>query len=157
MVCITSSCYNAVNFRSHGNFVNPSRVSPLNLLVRSVPGARTRYYLYTKDRMPAMCVSSVYCKESHLLAPPERGLRQKWMTGIFHSQEWERCVGLVCTTFKHRYVSAQIGQDAMQFSTRAFFGNRCGYNEPCFGDCLADYFFLLQTTHSRMHLPRPCL
>ncbi|KAJ2911861.1 hypothetical protein MD484_g8554, partial [Candolleomyces efflorescens] len=119
------SCYNAINFTSHRNFVNPSRVSPLSLLVRSVPGARTRYYLYTKERMPAMCVSSVYCKESHLLAPPDRGLRQKWLSGIFHSQEWERCVGLVCTMFKHRYVSAQLCQDAMQFSTKASFANRC--------------------------------
>lgn len=124
LTLIYSSCYNTINFRSCGSFINPSHISPLDVSVRQIPGARTRYHLYTRSRKPAMCVSSVYCKESHLLEPTEHGLRQKWMSGIFHSQEWECCVGLVCTAFEEECFSSQVSLDAVQFLTRASFTNR---------------------------------
>ncbi|KAH6902997.1 hypothetical protein BKA70DRAFT_1374066 [Coprinopsis sp. MPI-PUGE-AT-0042] len=62
------------------------------------------------------------CVNSYLLSPPERGLRQKWLSGIFHSQEWERFVGFICTLFGHERLSAQLAKDAIQFSTRAHYG-----------------------------------
>jgi hypothetical protein len=59
---------------------------------------------------------------SYLLEPPEKGLRQKWLSGIFHSQEWDRVVGFIVTVFGHERLSAQLNKDAMQFTTKAFFG-----------------------------------
>ncbi|KAF6763377.1 hypothetical protein DFP72DRAFT_801285 [Ephemerocybe angulata] len=68
-----------------------------------------------------MCLSTIFCKSSHILEPPERGLKQKSITGIFHSQEWERTVGCIGTVFGHRVLHAQLSMDAMQFTTRASF------------------------------------
>ncbi|KAH6869296.1 hypothetical protein BKA70DRAFT_1104774 [Coprinopsis sp. MPI-PUGE-AT-0042] len=44
------------------------------------------------------------------------------MSGIFHSQEWERFVGFMATVFGHERLSAQLARDAIQFTTRAHFG-----------------------------------
>lgn len=66
----TSSCLNVINFTSHGVYINPARFSPLNVRIRSVTASKSRYYLYTEDRRPAMCISSVLCNDSHVLAPP---------------------------------------------------------------------------------------
>ncbi|KAH6908653.1 hypothetical protein BKA70DRAFT_1426554 [Coprinopsis sp. MPI-PUGE-AT-0042] len=112
----------ALEFRSSGSFINPCRISPLEVGAWSVPGPRIRSHLHTLDGRPAVCVSPVMCDKSYLQAPPERGLRQKWMSGIFHSQEWERFVGFMATVFGHERLSAQLARDAIQFTTRAHFG-----------------------------------
>ncbi|KAF6740914.1 hypothetical protein DFP72DRAFT_392403 [Ephemerocybe angulata] len=117
------SCYHALTFVSHGNYINPSRFSPLDVCVREVPGKKVKYFLYGANRKPVYCLSSVMCKESHLLEPPPRGLTQKWLTGVFHQHEWERAVGFICTTFERPVLAAQLSMDAIQFSTRAHFGN----------------------------------
>ncbi|KAH6871665.1 hypothetical protein BKA70DRAFT_1450893 [Coprinopsis sp. MPI-PUGE-AT-0042] len=119
---IFETCISAVQFRSSGAFINPSRISPLEVCVRHVPGARVRSHLYTLDNGPAICVSTVMLVNSYLLAPPERGLRQKWLSGIFHSQEWERLVGFIVTVFGYDRLSAQLAKDAIQFTTKAYFG-----------------------------------
>lgn len=71
-----------------------------------------------------MCISSIFCKESHVLAPPDKGLVQKSITGLFHTQEWERTVGFMGTAFGHKTLRAQVSLDAMQFTTRAYFGKK---------------------------------
>ncbi|KAJ3504935.1 hypothetical protein NMY22_g17759 [Coprinellus aureogranulatus] len=118
------SVLSAVEFRSYKNYVNPARVSPLDLCIRTIPGKNIRSHLYTREREPAMCLSTVLCRESHVLQPPPKGLRQKWLSGVFHSQEWERTVGAICTSFGHDVLQAQLMKDAMQFATRAYFGGR---------------------------------
>lgn len=100
-------------------------MSPLDLSVRDIPGKNLRYHLYTKDRDPAVCVSTVLCRESHVLEPPPKGLRQKWISGVFHTQEWERTVGAICTVFGEDVLQAQLVKDAIQFTTRALFGGEC--------------------------------
>lgn len=122
LTSLCSSVLSAIEFRAHLNYVNPARISPLDLSVRSLPGKTTRYHLYTKDRRPAICVSTVLCRESHILEPPPKGLRQKWISGVFHTQEWERTVGTICTSFGHDVLQAQLVKDAIQFTTRADFG-----------------------------------
>jgi hypothetical protein len=42
----------------------------------------------------------------------------KVLTGVLHTQEWERFVGFICTAFDHESLDAQLFQDAIQFSTR---------------------------------------
>jgi hypothetical protein len=49
------------------------------------------------------------------------------MSGIFHSQEWERFVGFIATVFGHDRLSAQLAKDAIQFTTRAHFGKGALY------------------------------
>lgn len=127
LTTLDSSCLNVINFEQHGDYIGPARISPQAVRIRTVTGAKSRYYLYTAERKPALCISSIFVKDSHVLAPPDKGLVQKSVTGIFHSQEWERTVGFMGTVFGHKVLRAQVSMDAMQFTTRAHFGNKGVY------------------------------
>ncbi|KAJ2919824.1 hypothetical protein MD484_g594, partial [Candolleomyces efflorescens] len=118
------SCMSAIEFRAFDVYLNPSRASPLDFCVREFPGSRPRFHLYTADRRPAVCVSTILCRESHLVEPSNRGLRQKEVQGVQHSQEWERSVAFQCTMFGHDLLWAQLGMDSMQYSTKADFSQR---------------------------------
>jgi hypothetical protein len=121
-----SSCLSAMTFKQCGRFINPARISPRDLLVCTLPGGGQRQQLYTSDRRPAICVSAVYCSDSCITQPSTRGLGQKSISGIYHTQEYERTVGLVCTCFEQPVLHAQIYKDAMQFATRARSRSRAG-------------------------------
>ncbi|KAJ3532259.1 hypothetical protein NMY22_g7818 [Coprinellus aureogranulatus] len=115
------TCISAVQFVQHGRYINPSRLSPTKACVKYIPAARPKYHLCTADRETAICLSPVMCVASHVIEPPERGLRQKWLAAIFHSQEWERFVSFMCMVFGHDTLQAQLAKDAIQFTTRAQF------------------------------------
>ncbi|KAH6879351.1 hypothetical protein BKA70DRAFT_1447935 [Coprinopsis sp. MPI-PUGE-AT-0042] len=115
-------CLSAIQFVSFEAFINPSRASPLDVCCKQIIGAKPKYYLYTIDQKPAIFISTVFCDTSHLVDPPERGLVQKWMSGIFHTQEWEQFVGFMCMVFNHEHLAAQLNKDAIQFATKASFG-----------------------------------
>ncbi|KAJ2914814.1 hypothetical protein MD484_g5619, partial [Candolleomyces efflorescens] len=112
------ACLNAIELRTCGDCINPSRISPRSVLIRTMPGIVPRFHLYGRNRRPAICVSTIYCTESYVTAPSPRGLQQKFISGIFHSQEWERFVGFMCTSFGYDVLHAQLSRDAIQFSTR---------------------------------------
>jgi hypothetical protein len=117
-----SVCLSAIEFRSSEFYINPSRISPLDVCVKQIGiGTRPKYHLYTRQHRPAVCVSTIFCDSSHVLAPPDRGLTQKSISGIFHSQEWEHFVGFMCTVFDHERMSAQLAKDVLQFTTKAHF------------------------------------
>lgn len=120
------SCWNAVKFRNHKNFINPSRFNPLDVLIRSVPGAKAKYNLHMLDRQPAVCLSAAYLKESHVIEPPERGLKQKSVHVILHTLDYERMAGFMGTAFGHRTLHAQLGMDALQITTKADFRKNAG-------------------------------
>ncbi|KAJ2916281.1 hypothetical protein MD484_g4135, partial [Candolleomyces efflorescens] len=53
--------------------------------------------------------------------PPLRrtnNMKKKLLTGVLHSQEWERFVGFICTAFGQLELDAQLFKDAIEFSTR---------------------------------------
>ncbi|KAJ2914230.1 hypothetical protein MD484_g6192, partial [Candolleomyces efflorescens] len=125
------SIMSAMAFTQSGRFINPTRISPLDLLVRSAPGSGQRLQLYTSDRRPAVCVSTVYCADSCLTVPSTRGLKQKYFSGIFHTQEWERCMAIMCALFRQRVLHAQLYKDAIQFATRAASRARSGEPISC--------------------------
>lgn len=120
------SCWNALIFQSHKQFVNSSRFNLQDVLVRSVPGAKAKYNLHLLDRRPALCLTSGYCKESHVLEPSERVLKRKSAHVIPHSQEYERLASLMGTAFGYRSMHAQLGMDAIQFTIKADFRNSSG-------------------------------
>ena len=113
-----SSVMGAITLTSVDDKVNPSSISPCDVLTRGVVGVSNRSHLYTLAREPAICVSCVRVTESFLLAPPVRGIRHKRISGVFHSQEWERAVAFVCGAFRQPVLAAQLHKDAIQFSTR---------------------------------------
>ena len=109
----------AIRFVRHRNFINPSRISPLEVhtIHTSLDGSRSQLHV---DRRLAVCLSPLLVNESHLMTPTDRGLRNKFIKGTLHQQEMERFVGLTCMAFgQGKMLHAQIERDAMIFSTMA--------------------------------------
>ncbi|RXW13803.1 hypothetical protein EST38_g12051 [Candolleomyces aberdarensis] len=112
--------YRALSFVESNNFVNPSRASPVDTAVREIAGASPRYNLY-RNRLPLIAVSPLFLEHSQISEPSPNGLRQKYIRGIYHSQEWEHFTGFTGMAFGHTQLHAQLARDALQFSTRAAF------------------------------------
>lgn len=115
--CYLRSCINVIEFRSHGRYMNPSRVSPLDYLIKHVPGTFEKYQLYGLDRKHVICLAAVRSRESNLTAPNQRTGR-KSISGVHHGQEYERYAGFMCTSFDQEELDCSIFQEAIQYSTR---------------------------------------
>ena len=91
-------------------FFNPSRASPLDIIVRD--GFRGRRDAFI-NKKPAVAVSTGYCTDSNLL----RGKFKKSITILFHGQEWERYCCFVTMIFNEKEIIAQLYNSALTFST----------------------------------------
>lgn len=107
--------------RAEPRYINPSRVSPMILSRNSVPGGSGSQRLQVDGRV-AVCVSALFCTESRLVSPARIGGKtermRKWISGIFHNQEWERFESLMCLVFAEHVLRAQISpKKALSFQT----------------------------------------
>ena len=117
----------ALKFAKQGKYINPSRADPREIVVIPVRiSTSERLHLYVGDQV-AICVSPIFSVEDHLRDPSEVGLKQKYISGIFHSQEWERLCGFMCMAFQKEYLSAQLFKDALSFTTEPAFQRNCMY------------------------------
>lgn len=91
-------------------FFNPSRLSPLDVIVRE--GYRKRRDVFIGKR-PAVAISTGYCTESNLL----RAKIKKSISMLFHGQEWERYCCFVTMIFDEEELVAQLNNSALTFST----------------------------------------
>lgn len=102
------------------NFINPSRVSPLDLSSRVSVGSSQTNRLHVGDRV-AVCVSALCCTESFISAPKRIGgkseRQRKWISGVFHDQDWERFEALMCLLFAEKVMYAQITDKAISLQT----------------------------------------
>ncbi|KAJ7028254.1 hypothetical protein C8F04DRAFT_1237675 [Mycena alexandri] len=103
------------------NFINPSRVSPLRLSRQASPGSNPTYRLLVGTRI-ATCVSALFCSESVIVEAAKIGAKsermRKWVSGIFHNQEWERFEALMCLVFGEQTMYSQITpKKAVAFQT----------------------------------------
>ncbi|KAJ7654008.1 hypothetical protein DFH06DRAFT_1133587 [Mycena polygramma] len=119
---LPDNSYGAITFtEAEPNFINPSRVSPLRLSRQASPGSSPTYRLLVGSHI-AVCVSAVFCSESVLveaakIGPKSERLR-KWVSGIFHNQEWERFEALTCLVFGETIMYGQISaKKAVAFQT----------------------------------------
>lgn len=99
---------------------NPSRAPPQDIILRTVGGASGRFNLYldTKPPRPLIAYSAGYLEHSQLLSTEGSPLAHRYIRMIFHTQEWERFLGFITTATGFPSLHAQLGQDALQFSTR---------------------------------------
>ncbi|RXW12853.1 hypothetical protein EST38_g13001 [Candolleomyces aberdarensis] len=111
-----------MRFVNNGYFVNPSRASPLGITIRELTSGTStpRYHAYV-GQSPLVALSPVFLEHSQLTEPSATGLHQRFIRGIFHSQEWERAVAYFNMIFGCRRMHAQLARDALQFSTRGTF------------------------------------
>ncbi|KAJ7848381.1 hypothetical protein B0H14DRAFT_3453194 [Mycena olivaceomarginata] len=74
------------------------------------------------------------CTESHVVAPMRIGIKserqRKWISGVFHDQEWERWEAIVCLVFHEKIMYSQITDKAISFQTMLSPDVRNGPNAP---------------------------
>lgn len=108
----------SIQFVKAGRYINPSRVDPSYVAVRpAFQSSESKRMFVGKD--VAICVSPVYSSQSFLLEGKPRGLPQKIVSGIFHSQEWQRFEAFMCLAFSHEVLIAQYKDHALEFGTRS--------------------------------------
>lgn len=119
---LCSNAFGAVLFKEAApNFINPSRVSPLRLSSNVTSGSSSSHRLMVDNRI-AVCVSALFCSESVIVAPKKIGANsermRKWLSGVFHNQEWERWEAIMCLVFGEQVMYAQLTpQNALAFQS----------------------------------------
>lgn len=112
---------NAITFQRYNNFINPSRVSPLDVNTLYTSDDRKRAILQCNYNT-AICLTPILSRDSCILEPSPQGLRNKYLSGHFHHQEWERFAGFACMVFDHKVMVAQIRDGVMSFGTMGYKG-----------------------------------
>ncbi|KAF8962224.1 hypothetical protein BDZ97DRAFT_1920698 [Flammula alnicola] len=107
---------NAVRFVRYKNFINPSRISPLDVNILYTTHDRKRSILQCNYKT-AICLTPVLSRDSHLVSPASSGLRNKYVSGHFHQQEWQHFEGFACMVFDKPTMIAQIQNEAISFVT----------------------------------------
>jgi hypothetical protein len=102
-------------------FVNPSRVSPVRLSVQATTPTSSSKRLLVDGRA-AICVSAVFCTASTVVTAerigPKSERTRKWLSGVFHNQDWERFEATTCLVFGEDTIYAQIdAKKAVAFQT----------------------------------------
>lgn len=103
-------------FIRYKNFINPSRVSPLDVNIFYTTHDRKRSLLQCNLKT-AICLSPILSRDSYLLTPTSFGLRNKYISGHFHSQEWQCFEAFATTVFDKPVMTAQLYNDALSFVT----------------------------------------
>jgi hypothetical protein len=99
-----------ISMANQGRYFNPSRASPLDVVVRhSYQGRREVFF----GKQPLVAVSTGYCTESNIF----RGKYNKSISILFHGQEWERYCCFVTMIFDEKKMTAQLYKSALTFSS----------------------------------------
>ncbi|KAF8181501.1 hypothetical protein BJ912DRAFT_928954 [Pholiota molesta] len=106
----------AIRFVRYGHYINPSRISPLEVNILYTSYDRKRSVLQCNFRT-AICISPILSVESYLVEPAKSGLKNKYLSGHFHLQEWQRLAGFSCMVFDRPSLVAQIYNDTISFVT----------------------------------------
>ncbi|EPQ50469.1 hypothetical protein GLOTRDRAFT_133848 [Gloeophyllum trabeum ATCC 11539] len=100
-------------------FINLSRISPDILLASTAKGAT----LHVKPLIsrPALCTSVILVRESHLTSYIQHGdYVQKYISGIFHTIEWERFAAVVCEAYNRPDgMKTRLQGSVIQFTSRS--------------------------------------
>ncbi|KAJ7474493.1 hypothetical protein B0H11DRAFT_2236178 [Mycena galericulata] len=103
-----------------GIYINPSRISPALIVARPiVTGGRTlRINVESKI---AVCVSPGMCMESWLVEPHTGSgaspRKRKFLSLLFHTQEWERWESFMCLSFGEDFLFASMTKDAVHMGS----------------------------------------
>ncbi|KAF8191706.1 hypothetical protein BJ912DRAFT_925123 [Pholiota molesta] len=110
----------AIIFTEDDNYVNPSRVSPLQLIGRSLGSFNQRFEVTVNHRDTALFLSPVMVVDSYLRSfNPKLQYSGHYLTGIYHSEEWARYGALLCMLAHQPLMKIQMWKDAVSFTTKA--------------------------------------
>lgn len=100
-----------ISMTKSGRYFNPSRASPLDVIVRD--GYRGRREVFI-EKQPAVAICTGYCMDANII----RGKYNKKSIGVlFHGQEWERYCCFVNMIFDEKHMIAQLYNSVLTFST----------------------------------------
>ncbi|KAF8973569.1 hypothetical protein BDZ97DRAFT_1912054 [Flammula alnicola] len=119
----------AIRFARYKNFINPSRISPLDVNILYTTHDRKRSVLQCNFKT-AICLTPVLSRDSYLVNPTTSGLRNKYLSGHPHRQEWQRLEGFACMVFDKPVMVAQIHKEAISFMTMGSFKDREATSSP---------------------------
>ncbi|KAJ7221917.1 hypothetical protein C8J57DRAFT_1536486 [Mycena rebaudengoi] len=105
--------------KAEGGYINPSRVDPSRISAQATSADLSRYLLMDLGRV-AICISPVMAFESFLQHGQASGKSspKKWLTGVFHDQEYERLVALLGLAFCANTMYAQLVNGGVVFQSR---------------------------------------
>lgn len=107
----------AVRFVQYKNFINPSRISLLDVNIHYTTHD-CKCSVLQCNMQTAICLSTILTEhESFLVKPMIYGLKNKYIAGHFHSQEWQRFEGFVTMVFDNPVMTAQLYNRAISFAT----------------------------------------
>ena len=101
-----------LSMAKEGRYFNPSRASPLNVVVRESFRGRQEVFI---DKQPAVAIITGFCVDSNLIRPS--GKMSKSIAVLFHGQEWERYCCFVTMIFAKKRLVGQLYRSALTFST----------------------------------------
>ncbi len=113
---LCSLACDAIRFTRYKNFINPSRLSPTEVNIYYTSDDRKKSILQCNYKT-AICLSLIYTCDSFLLSPSTDKLCNKYLSGCFHTQEYQRFEGFACMVFNRPAMLVQIKQRAIQFNT----------------------------------------
>ena len=99
-----------ITMERNGHFFNPSRASPMDLIVRDSNRGRREAFIAKK---PTVAIATGYCTDSNLI----KGKNNKSISILFHGQEWERYCCFLTMIFDSKELYAQVYKSALSFST----------------------------------------
>ncbi|KAJ8518651.1 hypothetical protein ONZ45_g4326 [Pleurotus djamor] len=126
--------YEAVTFQKAGRYINPARVDPRDLVTVHLQGQD--FLHLASDATLAICLTPIRVTMSYLTEPEfANGKEKKYVTGIMHSQEYERACGVYTMMFRVSPLAAQLNGDELSFTTRianapGSGGHHKGYQSP---------------------------
>lgn len=110
----------AIVFESDDNYVNPSRISPLDIIGRSLGSYNNQFEVTVNRQDTALFLSPVMVVESCIHSfNPSLQFSGHYLMGIYHSEEWGRFGAVLCMLAHQRSMQIQMWRDAVTFGTKS--------------------------------------
>lgn len=102
-----------MTFAQKGRYVNLARIDPR--LLSTVTSKRRRQL--NMGSSSAICLTPIFSTLSSLTEP--NSFKQKSLSGMIHSQEFDRMAGVVCMVYGYPEVKAPLYKSSLAFTTLA--------------------------------------
>ncbi|KAJ7240493.1 hypothetical protein C8J57DRAFT_1245294 [Mycena rebaudengoi] len=111
-----------MDFTRSGIYVNPSRISPSLITIRSTTGTSTTNFRMLVEGSVAISVMAGMCTESHITEampgagnPPPR--LRRFLCLMPHNLDWERWQSFICLVYGHRVLFSPITANAIHMGS----------------------------------------
>ncbi|KAJ2911672.1 hypothetical protein MD484_g8743, partial [Candolleomyces efflorescens] len=122
-----------IRFTDVGQYINPSRISPLEVELKEYPTDPPRYHV-VRNRRPTYAIMFGAVARSQLLTRASAGMKQKFINLRGIPVEFERSESWHCMVTGHPMLGAQYGMNALQASTKSDFTKGEGKTTPLYTD-----------------------